>query len=645
MKPVCILLVFSAFILPSFIALAQGPEVIIPVPSEVIYREGTYEFAEVPSVSTRRVRGIAPESYEMKVNERGVTIKASDDAGEFYAFQTLKQMTDDGRVKSIRCCEITDSPRFPYRGLHFDVSRHFRSIDFLKKQMDAMAMFKMNRMHIHLTDAAGWRIQIEAYPRLTQFAAWRPQHTWKEWWEGDRHYAEEGTPGSYGGYYTKDELHNLVSYARARHIEIIPEIEMPSHSEEVLAAYPELGCSGEPYKDSDFCVGNEEVFAFLETVLDEVMEVFPYEYIHIGGDEAGKQHWKTCPKCQKRMQEEDLKDVDELQSYMIKRIARYVESKGRKVIGWDEILDGGLAEGAAVMSWRGTEGGIAAMNMGHDVVMSPGRYCYLDHAQDAPFKEPESIGGYLPLDSVYTYEPLEPSMPSDRIHHLKGVQANLWTEYIVTDEQAEYMYWPRAIAIAETGWSLPENKDLKGFRQRVLHMLEIMRGKDYETFDLENEYGERKEAVTGAGHLAKGCKVIYHTPVREWYPAAGETTFTDGIMGGWTYSDGRWQGFLSDIDVTIDLGAVKPVTYVGGTFMQLKGPGVFMPRQVEVLASEDGVEYKRLAVIENDVPVSAEDLRFRSFDTSCEIRARYIRYHASRSTMRGFLFLDEIIVN
>ena len=388
MKPVCILLVFSAFILPSFVALAQGPEVIIPVPSEVIYREGTYEFAEVPNVSTRRVRGIAPESYEMKVSERGVTIKASDDAGEFYAFQTLRQMTNDGKVKSIRCCEITDTPRFPYRGLHFDVSRHFRSVDFLKKQMDAMAMFKMNRMHIHLTDAAGWRIQIDAYPRLTQFAAWRPYPTWKEWWEGDRHYAEEGTPGAYGGYYTKDELRDLVSYARARHIEIIPEIEMPSHSEEVLAAYPELGCSGEPYKDSDFCVGNEEVFAFLETVLDEVMEVFPYEYIHIGGDEAGKQHWKTCPKCQKRMQEEDLKDVDELQSYMIKRIAHYVESKGRKVIGWDEILDGGLAEGAAVMSWRGTEGGIAAMNMGHDVVMSPGRYCYLDHAQDAPFKDP-----------------------------------------------------------------------------------------------------------------------------------------------------------------------------------------------------------------------------------------------------------------
>ena len=634
-------------LLPLPFVMAQGPEVVIPVPAEISVNKGTYRFRKNPKIRMVEVAedSIPSESYRLEIHRRkGITITFSDSAGRYYALQTLNQMSADGAIRELQCCEIYDCPRFPYRGLHFDVSRHFRSVDFLKKQMDAMAMFKMNRMHIHLTDAAGWRMQIDAYPRLTQFAAWRPQHTWKEWWAGDRHYADEGDPGAYGGYYTKDELRDLVSYARARHIEIIPEIEMPSHSEEVLAAYPKLGCSGEAYKDSDFCVGNEEVFRFLETVLDEVMEVFPSEYIHIGGDEAGKQHWKTCPKCQKRMQEEGLKDVDELQSYMIKRIARYVESKGRKVIGWDEILDGGLAEGAAVMSWRGTEGGIAAMEMGHDVVMSPGRYCYLDHAQDAPFKEPESIGGYLPLDSVYVYEPVEASMPADRIHHLKGVQANLWSEYIVTDAHAEYMYWPRAIAIAETAWSLPENKDLKGFRQRVLRMLERLRADGYSTFDLQNEYGERREALAVAEHLAKGCKVIYGKPVQQWYPASGETTFTDGIMGGWTYSDGKWQGFLSDIDVTIDLGSVKPVQYVGGTFMQLKGPGVFIPRQVEILVSEDGVDYETIALIENDVPTSAEELTFRSFDTSCDIRARYVRYHAFRSTMRGFLFLDEIVV-
>ena len=297
------------------------------------------------------------------------------------------------------------------------------------------------------------------------------------------------------------------------------------------------------------------------------------------------------------------------------------------------------------MSWRGTEGGIAAMNMGHDVVMSPGRYCYLDHTQDAPFKEPQSIGGYLPLDSVYVYEPVEPSMPADKVHHLKGVQANLWSEYVVTDEHAEYMYWPRAIALAETGWSLPGNKDVKNFRQRVLRMLEIMRAKGYQTFDMENEYGERDGFLTGVDHKAKGCKVIYNKPIQDWYQAAGEKTFTDGVIGGWTYSDNRWQGFLSDIDVTIDMGSVQPVSYVGGTFMQLIGPGVFMPRKVDILVSEDGEDFTHVATIENDVPTSTEELTFRTFETSCDLKARYVRYHAYRSTMRGFLFLDEVVVN
>lgn len=644
MKRIILQLLFVIFSLPM---LAQGPDVVIPAPAEVAVNDGVYRFRKNPKISLQKValEVIPSESYRLEIGRKGITITYSDNAGRDYALQTLKQMTADGAVRELQCCEIYDYPRFPYRGLHVDVSRHFRSVDFLKKQIDAMAMFKMNRMHIHLTDAAGWRLQIDAYPRLTQFAAWRPQPTWKEWWAGDRRYAEEGSSDAYGGYYTKDEMRDLVNYARARHIEVIPEIEMPSHSEEVLAAYPELGCSGEAYKDSDFCVGNEEVFRFLETVLDEVMEVFPSEYIHIGGDEAGKQHWKTCPKCQKRMADEGLKDVDELQSYMIKRMARYLESKGRKVIGWDEILDGGLAEGAAVMSWRGTDGGIAAMNMGHDVVMAPGRYCYLDHAQDAPFKEPQSIGGYLPLDSVYTYEPVEPSMPADKIHHLKGVQANLWSEYIVTDEHAEYMYWPRAIAIAETGWSQPERRDAKDFRHRVLPMLELMRAKGYNTFDLENEHGEREGFATGVDHKAKGCKVIYNKPIQDWYQAAGEKTFTDGVIGGWTYSDNRWQGFLSDIDVTIDLGSIQPVSYVGGTFMQLIGPGVFMPRQVDILVSEDGENFELIATIQNDIPTTEEALTFRTYETSCDVNVRYIRYHAYRSTMRGFLFLDEVVVN
>lgn len=627
---------------------SQTADLIIPVPREIKLSDGFYTFTDSPEIKTVRLKeGKVPaEGYILEISPKRVTIKASDDAGEFYAHQTLRQMSRNGQVKSLQCCTIADSPRFGYRGLHFDVSRHFRSLDFLKKQVDAMAMYKMNRMHLHLTDAAGWRIRIDAYPRLTEFAAWRPQVTWKEWWNGGRAYAEEDTPGIYGGYYTKDEMRELVEYARARHIEVLPEIEMPSHSEEVFAAYPELGCSNEPYKDCDFCVGNEKTFEFLETVLSEVMEIFPYEYIHIGGDEAGKGRWKTCPQCQQRMKEEGLKDVDELQSYLIRRIEKFVNSKGRKIIGWDEILEGGLAPDATVMSWRGTEGGIEAMRQGHDVIMSPGKYCYLDHAQDAPFKEPESIGGYLPLENVYGYEPVEASMPSESLHHLIGVQANLWTEYITADEHAEYMYWPRALAIAETGWSRPEAKDYADFKGRVMTALDMLRSMGYSTFDLENEYGERKLAQTGVAHKAVGAAVTYNIPINKSYPGAGETTLTDGVIGGWTYSDGRWQGFLSDIDVTLDLGEVMPVHYVGGSFMQLTGPYVFMPKKVEIYVSEDGENFTRIAEVWNDVSQRTEELVFRNFDTICDVKARFVRYKAETSGVHGgWIFLDEIIVN
>ena len=625
-------------------ALAQGVDMVIPVPEQVIPGEGVYRFEESPQITFRHSKKMAPESYRLEVRKDGVRITSADDAGAFYAQQTLAQMiSEDNGVKEVQCCVVNDCPRFSYRGLHFDVSRHFRSLDFLKKQIDAMALYKMNRMHIHLTDAAGWRMEIEAYPKLTSFAAWRPQQKWKDWWYGDRLYVEEGTEGAYGGYYTKNQMRELVEYARQRHIEVIPEIEMPGHSEEVLAAYPELSCKGTAYSQGEFCVGNEETFRFLETVLEEVMEVFPSEMIHIGGDEANKAHWKECPKCQQRMQAEGLADVDELQSYLIKRIARFVESKGRRIVGWDEILDGGLAQGATVMSWRGEEGGIEAMRMGHDVIMTPGRYCYLDHTQDAPFKEPESIGGYLPLDSVYVYDPASKTM--DLPGRLLGIQGNLWSEYIVTDSHAEYMYWPRALAIAETGWSQPHRKDLGDFRRRASGAVGRLKGMGYEPFDLAEEYGERKLAQTGLDHKAKGCKVLYNKPIQKWYPAAGETTFTDGIIGGWTYSDQRWQGFLSDIDVTIDLGSVQTVSYVGGTFMQLKEPGVFMPQKVDIYVSEDGESFEHVAEVWNDVSVNIPDLLFRSFDTICDVRARYVRYHAKRSTMRGFLFLDEIVVN
>ena len=624
--------------------------VILPHPAGIEILDGAYIFTGEPTVKVVRKKGPA-ESYTLEISEKGVKILAADDAGEFYARQSLEQMIraakeSNGQV-SLQCQIIEDCPRFPYRGLHIDVSRHFFSIDFLKKQVDAMAMFKMNRLHLHLTDAAGWRMEIESWPRLTGYAAWRPEANWKAWWNGDRAYVEEGTPGAYGGYYTKEELKSLVEYAAERHITVIPEIEMPGHSEEVLAAYPEVGCGGNPETHADLCIGKEVTFKMLEDILDEVIEVFPSEYIHIGGDEAGKQAWKTCPDCRRRMKEEGLENVDELQSYMIRRIEKYVNSKGRKIIGWDEILEGGVSKTATVMSWRGTEGGISAMNMGNDVIMCPGSYCYLDKAQDAPFLEPESIGGYLPLEKVFGYEPVEPTMPQKGLDRLLGVQANLWTEYVPTESHAEHMLWPRAAAIAEIGWSPAGSKaDYQDFRRRALIAMNALRDNGYAVFDLENEYGERKAALSPVTNKAIGRKIRYVKPWHRSYPASGETSLIDGQCGGWANNDGRWMGFLSDINVVIDLGEPTDIHYIGATFLQSAGPGIFLPERVEISVSDDGRNFTPAGQCFNDIPVSDPNLIFRDFNVICNEKARYVRYMAFRNpAVSAWLFVDEIVVN
>lgn len=581
------------------------------------------------------------ESYTLEVRPDKVLIDAPSFAGAFYALQTLRQMGPE-----IRCCKVSDSPEFGYRGLHFDVSRHFRSKEFLMKQMDAMALLKLNKMHLHLTDGAGWRIEIEGYPRLTDFAAWRPYRKWSDWWVSDRHYCEKETPGAYGGYYTAQDIKEILEYARKKHIDVIPEIEMPGHSEEVLAAYPELSCTGEQYGSSDFCPGKEETFTFLENVLTEVMEMFPSEYIHIGGDEAGKGAWKTCPDCSRRMQEEGLSDVDELQSYLIHRIEAFVNSKGRKIIGWDEILQGGLAPNATVMSWRGTEGGIKAMKAGHDVIMTPGAYCYLDYTQDAPFKEPVSIGGYIPLAKTYSYKPVEAGLSEEDLSHLLGVQGNLWSEYIPEDSHAEYMYYPRAYAIAEIGWNPGKEKDYPDFRERSLQMNERLESMGYTTFDLAGEYGDRKESASVLGHLGKGCKVEYQIPWSSQYPAAGETTLTDGIIGGWTYGDMKWQGFMTDMDVTVDLGSVRPVRYVGVTFMQIASAWVWLPEKVEISVSDDGVTFRPAGEVWKDLSDKADGLFFKTYGIICNENCRYVRLHAVKYPLDGaWLFTDEIVIN
>lgn len=423
----------------------------------------------------------SPESYTLSVTSQRIEIRATSGAGLFYGMQTLLQLMQPASTGSysVPSVEIEDTPRFAYRGLMLDVSRHFSTKEFIKKQIDALAYYKINRLHLHLTDAAGWRLEIKKYPLLTDFAAWRTDPTWKKWWNGGRKYLRYDEPGASGGYYTQDDIREILEYARQHYITVIPEIEMPSHSEEVLAAYPQLSCSGEPYKNSDFCVGNEETFTFLENVLTEVMELFPSEYIHVGGDEAGKSAWKTCPKCQKRMKDEHLANVDELQSYLIHRIEKFLNNHGRRLLGWDEILQGGIAPNATVMSWRGEEGGIAAVTSGHHAIMTPGAYCYLDSYQDAPYSQPEAIGGYLPLKKVYAYDPVPASLTAEQAKLVYGVQGNLWVEYIPTPEHVEYMIYPRMLALAEVAWSAPERKSWPDFHTRALSAVADLQKKGY----------------------------------------------------------------------------------------------------------------------------------------------------------------------
>ena len=372
----------------SLLLIACSPEEVrqvnlIPKPEQMTMTGGTFtvdSLALFGGQSSRNIKTVIdeawsgnPEGYQLDVTPGGIDLRAGSPDGLFYGMQTLRQLYAGGEVP---CVSIRDNPRFGYRGLHLDVSRHFFSKEEVMKLLDVMSFYKLNTLHMHLTDAGGWRIEIDKYPKLTSETAFRTESDWRKWWDGrDRKYLPEGTPGAYGGYYTKEDIREIVKHAASKHINIIPEIEFPGHSEEVLMAYPELSCSGKPYQNGDFCIGNEQSFTFMEDVLAEVIDLFPSEYIHVGGDEAGKSAWKKCPKCQALMKEKGMKNVDELQSYMIHRAEEFLNSKDRKLIGWDEILEGGLAPEATVMSWRGEDGGIKSARMGHDVVMTPG-LCY-----------------------------------------------------------------------------------------------------------------------------------------------------------------------------------------------------------------------------------------------------------------------------
>ena len=584
------------------------------------------------------------EAYRIEIVKKGVRLSANTETGIFYGLQTLLQLLNNGDNKTLPALTINDSPRFPYRGLHLDVSRHFFDKEFVKKQLNAMAYFKMNRLHWHLTDGAGWRIEIKKYPRLTSFAAWKPFDKLNDWWVEGRTFCEQDDPRAVGGYYTQDDIREVVAYAAERHITIIPEIEMPGHSEEVLATYPELSCSGKPYVNADFCIGTEKTFEFLENVLLEVIDLFPSEYIHIGGDEASKSSWKTCPRCQKRMADEHLNSVDELQSYMIHRIEKFLNDHGRKIIGWDEIIEGGLSPTATVMSWRGEEGGIKAVKAGNQAIMTPGKYCYLDAFQDAPNTQPMAIGGYLTLEKVYSFEPVPDSLSTKEAELILGVQGNVWTEHIPTPEHYEYMIYPRILALAEIGWSPSEVKKWDNFHTRALQAVNILREQGYNPFPLEKEIGDKPESYQKVNHLAIGKKVTYANPYSNHYAAQGEKTLVDGVRGGWMYNDDRWQGFIDcDFDVTIDLGKETDIKQVRAEFIQLKGPYVWLPKQVIISSSVDGEHYDTLATVDNDISPDIETLQFKEFGWEGNAKARYIRYKAlSNGIAGGWLFTDEI---
>ena len=495
--------------LPDQIEMTEGKAFALTASTRIIYPEGNEkmernaaflaDFLELstgirPEITTDEANKDAvilslglqnenSEAYRIQIDRQNIRIEGTSEAAVFYGLQTLRKSVPVGNYKHVTFspATITDAPRFGYRGMMLDVARHFQPVEFVKKYIDLLALHNINRFHWHLTDDQGWRIEIDAYPKLMEISSMR-----KETVIGRNTGEYDGTP--HGGYYTKEELKEIVQYADERYITIIPEVDLPGHMLAALAAYPELGCTGGPYEVSRewgvfedvLCPGKEETFTFLEAVLTEVMEIFPSRYIHIGGDEAPKTRWEKCPDCQARIKELGLKDRNGhtaehyLQSYVTARIEKFLNDHGRSIIGWDEILEGELAPNATVMSWRGMDGGIKAAQMGHDVIMSPTDYCYFDYYQTQHTEgEPLAIGGYVPLEKVYSFEPAPDQLTAEQKNHILGAQANLWTEYISDPEHVEYMTLPRLAAMSEVQWMKPGKKEYTAFLKRLPRLLSL----------------------------------------------------------------------------------------------------------------------------------------------------------------------------
>ena len=633
---------------------------------------------EVPASGIRFVtdESLPAEGYELNVDGEGIEVRASQFPGFLYALQSLEQLLPAAvygtepapdAAWEVPCVKIADAPRFAYRGMHLDVARHFFSVDEVKRYIDVMAIHKLNTLHWHLTDDQGWRIEIKRYPELTAVGSIRKATVVRKEWG-----TYDGTP--YGGFYTQDEIRDVVKYAADRGVTVIPEIDLPGHMLAALTAYPELGCTGGPYEvwgrwgvaDDVLCPGREKTFEFLEGVLTEVMELFPSEYIHIGGDECPKVRWEKCPRCQAKIRQLGLKDDGEhtaehyLQSYVTDRIGKFLAQHGRRIIGWDEILEGRAPSDAVVMSWRGSEGGIAAAKLGHDVIMTPNSHFYFDYYQSLDTDaEPFGIGGYIPMEQVYSYDPAFPELTPEQQKHILGVQANLWTEYVLSDEHLEYMLLPRLAALSEVQWCLSETKDWNRFIGSF-RMDKIYSQLGYEfakhifgvtaSYAVDPEKGGVVMTLTTQGgapirytldgsdptassplykapvtigesctfkaaalregmqtpvytrkfdfNKATGRRIALNAAPTLKYTYGGASLLVDGYRGGPVYSNGAWIGFLNEpLDVTIDMQGAKPYSAVTVESLVEKGEWVFPPSSVGVYLSDDGREFTEAALM------------------------------------------------
>lgn len=608
------------------------------------------------------------EAYKLRVTDKTITIKGSSEAGVFYGIQTLRKslpLTNKTTIHFPRV-EINDMPHFAYRGMMLDVSRHFFSVDDVKKYIDILALHNVNRFHWHLTDDQGWRIEIKKYPRLTEYGSWRDSTV-----IGHNSGKYDGKP--YGGFYTQEQAKEIVKYAADRYITVIPEIDMPGHMLGALTAYPELGCTGGPYhvwgqwgvSENVLCAGNDKVLDFIDGVLGELIKIFPSEYIHVGGDECPRTMWKQCPKCQARIRQLGLKSdslhsaEDRLESFLIDHAEKFLNSHGRRMIGWDEILDGDVAQNATVMSWRGMSGGIKAAKMGHDVIMSPDPLLYFDHYQTKDIKdEPIAIGGYLPVSMVYGENLVPDELTAQEKKHIIGLQANLWSEYIPKFSQAEYMVMPRIAALSEIQWTENDKRNYNDFLKRLPHLCAIYDKEGYtyskHVFDLDVNYKVNHAhhcldvALATVDHApvhytldgseptslsplvkdtlkikdscilkavvvrSSGNSKVYtqkidfnkaslkpikvNQPIYKDYYAQGPETLVDGLCGDNNYSSGRWIGFSGDdLDAVIDLLESTEISQVSIHTLVDKASWVFDARKFVVDVSNDGVNFKHIA--------------------------------------------------